>query len=43
MSAAAERKFTAYQKDTLRSVEIFNYLGRNIAQDNCNTPAINRK
>ena len=42
MSSAAERKFIAYQKDTLRSIEIFKYLGRNIAWDDCNTPAIRR-
>ena len=42
MSAAAERKFTAYQKDTLRLVEIFKYLGRNIARDDCDMPAIRR-
>merc|ERR1711966_476155 len=40
--AAAERKFIAYQKDTLRSVDIFKYLGRNIARDDCDTPAIRR-
>ena len=40
VSAAAERKFTAYQKATLGSVEIFKYIGRNIAQDNCDTPSI---
>ena len=42
VSAAAERKFTAYQKDTLRSVEEFKYLGRIIARDDCDTPAIRR-
>ena len=42
VSAAAERKFTAYQKDTLRSDDIFKYLGRTIARDNCDTPAIRR-
>ena len=41
-SAAVERKFTAYQKDTLRSVDLFKYLGRNIARDDCDTPAIRR-
>ena len=39
---AAERKFTAYQKDTLRSVEIFKYLGLNIIWDHCDTSAIRR-
>ena len=39
---AVERKFTAYQKDTLRSVDVFKYLGRNIARDDCDTPAIRR-
>ena len=42
VSAAAEQKFTAYQKDTLHSVEIFKYLERNIARDGCDTPAIRR-
>ena len=42
VEAAGERKFTAYQKDTLRSVEIFKYLGRNIVRDDCNTLAIRR-
>ena len=42
VSAAVERKFTAYQKDTLRSVDVFKYLGRNIARDDCDTPAIRR-
>ena len=27
-------------EDTLRSVKIFKYLGRNIARDDCDTPAI---
>ena len=39
---AAKRKFTTYKKDTLRLVEIFKYLGRNIARDDCDTPAIRR-
>ena len=38
----AERKFTAYRQDTLRSVEVFKYLGRFIARDNCDTLAIRR-
>ena len=39
---AAECKFTAYQKDTLCSDEVFKYLGRNIARDDCDTPVIRR-
>ena len=40
MAEADERKFTAYQNAVLRSVEVVKYLGRVIARDNCDTPAI---
>ena len=42
MTEASERKFTAYQKDVLRLVEVFKYLGRVIARDDCDTPTIKR-
>ena len=42
MAAAAERKFTAYRKGPLRSVEVFKYLGQFIAQGDCDTLAIQR-
>ena len=42
VAAAARRQFTVYRTDTLRSVKPFNYLGRIIAHDDCNTPAIQR-
>jgi hypothetical protein len=42
VAVAVQRKFTAYQKDTLRSVEEFKYLGRVIARDDCDTQAIRR-
>ena len=40
MVTATRRKFTAYRTDTLCSVEIFKYLGRAIARDNCDKSAI---
>ena len=40
VAEAAQRKFTAYRKDTLRSVEVFKYLGRVIARDDYDTPSI---
>ena len=42
VAEAARRKFTAYGKDELCSMEVFKYLGRVIARDDCNTPAIRR-
>ena len=42
MAEATERKFNVYQKDTLRSVEVFKYPGPFIARDDYDTPAIRR-
>ena len=42
VAAAARRRFTAYQRDELRAVDTFKYLGRVITRDDCDTPAMRR-
>ena len=42
VAAAARRKFKAYDRDELRAVDTFKYLGRVITRDDCDAPAIRR-